>query len=400
MSGKRDFLVAFIVSALLSLFVNFALLMRMYYSYTRQDELMDFAPPFERSVLYFSLIWFFLFSFILFVATFYFYGKGHQWFGKKEYKTVLFVIAGDLILSFALIQFYPPAQKLFSDYVLPVELPAERTRPERMPSYGPFGPGFREPGPEMQKPASPIPFLWPLDRRLTPRPILTEHLFVLLTIILTVALVRLLENKQKLALEFERLKAEKWQTSYNALMGQINPHFFFNSLNGLNALIRNDEKEQTLHYLDELSNVFRYILQSNRKEMITLGEELQFVKAYTYLLGVRYEGKLFFSIHADPKYLIWYLPTLSVLPLIENAVKHNVISKQYPLRIDICTDGSDQLVVSNPIQPKAEGSTGSGIGLQNLWGRYRMLTDKDIHISSRNNYFSVSLPLLIKPAQT
>ena len=82
-------------------------------------------------------------------------------------------------------------------------------------------------------------------------------------------------------------------------MGQINPHFFFNSLNGLNALIQSGEKQQTLAYLDELSNVFRYILQSNKKELVTLAEELQFVKAYTYLLSVRYEGKLFFSIQAD-----------------------------------------------------------------------------------------------------
>ena len=99
-------------------------------------------------------------------------------------------------------------------------------------------------------------------------------------------------------LEYEQLKTEKLQNSYNALMGQINPHFFFNSLNGLNALIQSGEKQQTLAYLDELSNVFRYILQSNKKELVTLAEELQFVKAYTYLLSVRYEGKLFFSIQA------------------------------------------------------------------------------------------------------
>ena len=227
-----------------------------------------------------------------------------------------------------------------------------------------------------------------------PKPFLTEHLFILLTVLLSVLLIRLLNGKQQMMLEYEQLKTEKLQTSYNALMGQINPHFFFNSLNGLNSLIRSGEKEQTLTYLDELSNVFRYILQSNKKEMVTLAEELQFVKAYTYLLGVRYEGKLFFSIQAAPALLLWHLPILSILPLIENAVKHNVISKQYPLQIDVYTTKENQLVVSNRVQPKVEESTGSGIGLKNLWGRYRMLTGKDIHISNRKDYFKVTLPLL------
>lgn len=230
-----------------------------------------------------------------------------------------------------------------------------------------------------------------------PNSFMTEHLFVFLTVMLSSILIRLLGSKQQMKLEYEQLKTEKLQNSYNALMGQINPHFFFNSLNGLNALIQSGEKQQTLAYLDELSNVFRYILQSNKKELVTLAEELQFVKAYTYLLSVRYEGKLFFSIQADTPYLLWYLPILSVLPLIENAVKHNVISKQYPLQIDIYTTHEDKLIISNKIHPKSEDSKGSGIGLKNLWGRYRMLTGKDIQISNRKEYFKVTLPLLNKP---
>ena len=166
---------------------------------------------------------------------------------------------------------------------------------------------------------------------------------------------------------------------------------------GLMQQVDLKEQQQTLAYLDELSNVFRYILQSNKKELVTLAEELQFVKAYTYLLSVRYEGKLFFSIQADTPYLLWYLPILSVLPLIENAVKHNVISKQYPLQIDIYTTHEDKLIISNKIHPKSEDSKGSGIGLKNLWGRYRMLTGKDIQISNRKEYFKVTLPLLNKP---
>ncbi len=177
-------------------------------------------------------------------------------------------------------------------------------------------------------------------------------------------------------------------------MGQINPHFFFNSLNGLSSLVRQQKQEQTLTYLDELSGIFRYVLQSNTKELVTLAEELQFVKAYTYLLQVRYEGKFSSSIQVDPALLLYKLPILSILPLLENVVKHNVISKQYPLQIDIYTTSDAKVVVSNRIQPKREQPEPGGLGLKNLWGRYRMLTGKDIEISNRKEYFKVFLPLV------
>ena len=137
--------------------------------------------------------------------------------------------------------------------------------------------------------------------------------------------------------------------------------------------------------------------KATRKELVTLAEELQFVKAYTYLLSVRYEGKLFFSIQADTPYLLWYLPILSVLPLIENAVKHNVISKQYPLQIDIYTTNEDKLIISNKIHPKSEDSKGSGIGLKNLWGRYRMLPERTSRSPTARNISRSRFLYLINP---
>ena len=195
-------------------------------------------------------------------------------------------------------------------------------------------------------------------------------------------------------LEYEKIKVKQLQSSYNALMGQINPHFFFNSLNGLNSLIRAGEQEKTLEYLEGLSNVFRYILQSNHKTLVSLDEELQFVKAYTYLLGVRYEHKLFFSIQVEETYLRKKLPILSLLPLIENAVKHNVISKRHPLQTQIYTKSDNWLVILNSIRPKMEETVGHGIGLKNLRERYRMLTGRNIQIANANGCFEVFLPLL------
>lgn len=382
-SEKRYLLIGFIISALLTLFVNFALIMRTYEKYFNSSTIMPF-PSFGRDYLYFSLVWFFIFAFILFVLTFQFYKLGDLLFKKKEYKTILFVIAIVTIVSYILMQFYPPVHQIVAEKILKFDKP--------------FHPGrvLMERTGQLD---TRIPFLGPMNPPFFFRPLVTEHLFILITVILSVILIRLLGSRHQMTLEFEKLKTEKFQTSYNALMAQVNPHFFFNSLNGLNSLIRSGEQEQTLKYLNELSNVFRYILQSNKKELVTLAEELQFVKAYTYLLSVRYEGKLFFSIHVEPNCLLCYLPILSILPLMENAVKHNVISKQYPLHVDIYTNKNKQLIVSNQMQPKTEDGNGSGIGLQNLWGRYQMLTGKDISISKRKRYFIVTLPLLNSPVK-
>lgn len=385
---RNDLLIGFTISVLISIFVNFALLMRKY-EFETGNPSMGIQPP-DRS-MYYLLIWFFVFSFILFIVNSLMYKLGDKLFRKKEYKRISLVCVTCISIAYGMFRLSPI---LYNTII--IEWLGEDERPH--PSQGVTILINREymttqtiRHSESHR-ISGIPKLSSI-----PNPFMTEHLFVFLTVMLSSVLIRLLGSKQQMKLEYEQLKTEKLQNSYNALMGQINPHFFFNSLNGLNALIQSGEKQQTLAYLDELSNVFRYILQSNKKELVTLAEELQFVKAYTYLLSVRYEGKLFFSIQADTPYLLWYLPILSVLPLIENAVKHNVISKQYPLQIDIYTAHEDKLVISNKIHPKSEDSKGSGIGLKNLWGRYRMLTGKDIQISNRKEYFKVTLPLLNKP---
>lgn len=389
-SVKNNLVIGFIVSVLLSLFVNFSMLMR---TYKMQSLDLPFPGkhPFGDEFLYYSLLWFFMYAFLLFLLNSQMYKLGDCLFNNKEYKTVLLAAVLTIVCGIVFLSLYPGIQHFIMTDILQMD---EMFRSESFV--------VMEQASGMKvKPGPPDPFMAvTLSRGIDhPRPFLTEHMFILLTILLSVLLIRLLNGKQQMMLEYEKLKTEQLQTSYNALMGQINPHFFFNSLNGLNSLIRNGEKEQTLTYLDELSNVFRYILQSNKKEMVTLAEELQFVKAYTHLLSVRYEGKLFFSIQAAPALLLYYLPILSVLPLIENAVKHNVISKQYPLQIDIYTTEEHALVVSNKVHPKVEEGHSSGIGLKNLWGRYRLLTGKDITISNRKEYFKVSLPLLDTPVK-
>lgn len=405
---KNDLLIGFIVSVLLSLFINFSLLSFNYERLMSGEERFP-VNEIEQYMLYFSLIWFFSFSFILFIFNIQGYKLGEKLFKTAEYKSVLSVIFLCLLFLYTALQVHPAIKKLILSYP-DIDVTTNRYKFEndsrftlKTGSFTVQTNGNRAPkhfDQNINRIKKDIPRQEVvITTQMTPLPpfhipMLTEHLFITFVVSLTVLLIRLLNSKQKMQLEYEQLKSEKLQTSYNALMGQINPHFFFNSLNGLSSLINTGDKEKTLTYLNELSEIFRYILQSNKREMVTLAEELQFTKAYTYLLSVRYEGKLFFSIQADKSCFLLTLPILSILPLIENAVKHNIISRQYPLQIDIYTNADNYLVVSNHIQPKSEDSTGNGIGLKNLWGRYQLLTGKDILISNRKEYFKVSLPLL------
>ncbi|MCD7975783.1 MAG: histidine kinase [Tannerellaceae bacterium] len=303
---KNDWLVGLIVSILVTVFVNFSLLMRLY-EYSSKGGLDPFGMPLNVYYLYFALGWFFVFAFIIFQMAVRLARLGDRIFKRNEYKVVLFMIGVTALFAFLFLQLYPVLQGVFVENVVQEQMVAKglKGKPGGMVPDGmrpdPESDRPFPPGPQMQEMPDPhIPFFKPMQPHPFPRPLVTEHLFVWITIILLVLLMRMLYSRQQMLLEFEQLKTEKLQTSYNALMGQINPHFFFNSLNGLNSLIRGDEKEKTLAYLDELSNVFRYILQSNKKELVTLGEELQFVKAYTYLLSVRYEGKLFFLFRQIP----------------------------------------------------------------------------------------------------
>ena len=205
--------------------------------------------------------------------------------------------------------------------------------------------------------------------------------------------VYVLNSKQQaVVMENERLKNENLTTRYNMLVGQINPHFFFNSLNSLAMLVREKHDQKALTYIDQLSYTFRYIIQNGQSTLITLGEELKFAEAYSYLFKIRYADKLYFDIEVDSDYLCWRLPALSLQPLIGNAVKHNTITRSNPLHVSIrVEDGC--LVVSNPLRPKLEPEPSTGIGLENLRNRWLLITGRDIEIDDSDGTFTVRLPL-------
>ena len=202
----------------------------------------------------------------------------------------------------------------------------------------------------------------------------------------------LIFQRQSILLENEQLKSENLTTRYDMLVSQINPHFFFNSLNSLSMLVREKNEEKALAYIDQLSYTFRYIIQNGQNTTTTLEEEMEFARAYGELFKVRYADKLFFDIDIDPKYNGWLLPALTLQPLVGNAVKHNTITRKQPLHVTIRTEGAT-LVVANRKAPKLDPEPSTGIGLKNLNSRWQLITGSGIEIIDNEAEFIVRLPL-------
>jgi LytS/YehU family sensor histidine kinase len=203
----------------------------------------------------------------------------------------------------------------------------------------------------------------------------------------------LYSEQRKKEQEIEQLKIENLQSRCDALANQINPHFFFNSLNGLTALIRKKDDEKTLVYVNKLSDVFRYILQSDKKGLVRLEDELEFVHAFRYMMEVRFANKLTFDIDVDREHLNLKLPVLSILPLIDNVVVHNMIDSQHKMDVKIYLNGQTELVVSNPVYPKLSPPVTNGTGIKNLEHRFSLLMNRQIRIEDDGETFTVFLPL-------
>ena len=201
----------------------------------------------------------------------------------------------------------------------------------------------------------------------------------------------LIRRQQQVIIENQQLQAENIRNQYEALKNQLNPHMLFNSLNTLRSLVREDQ-DRAQEYIQELSRVLRYTLQSNESQCVTLREEMDFTSAYIFLLKMRYEENLTFDIQINRSLEDYYLPPMSIQVLIENAVKHNEISNRHPLNIRIETDDACGIFVSNPIQAKLTASMGTGVGLANLSKRYLLLFRQEILITEDTN-FTVRIPL-------
>ena len=192
--------------------------------------------------------------------------------------------------------------------------------------------------------------------------------------------------------EKEMLKRESLQAQLNALKTQVNPHFLFNNLNTLCSIIP-DNPKQAVDFVQQLSKVYRHILEVKYEKSIPLKDEMEVLQAYSFLLKTRFEDNLYIDIQVNEASLDKKIVPLSLQLLMENAIKHNIISQDKPLKI-IVTVIDDHLVISNNLQKKNQITESTGIGLNNIRNRYKLLTDKVIVITETNTNFTVSIPLI------
>jgi two-component system, LytTR family, sensor kinase len=212
----------------------------------------------------------------------------------------------------------------------------------------------------------------------------------------TIIGVSFFERWKKTAFEKEELSKQTLAAEFEALKNQLDPHFLFNSLNTLTALVEENPKN-AVEFIQKFSDVYRYVLQNREKTLVPLREEIGFAKTYFYLLQQRFGENLHLELHAPKADWELGIAPMSLQMLIENAVKHNIVSREKPLTITIAlerTGDEPTLVVKNDIQKKLSAER-SGVGLTNIVSRYKLLAPKSlVRIDDSGNQFSVSLPLL------
>ncbi len=213
--------------------------------------------------------------------------------------------------------------------------------------------------------------------------------------VLSVQFGLLFLRKWKMAIiEQEKLKKEQVQSELFALRSHLSPHFLFNNLNILSALIE-VENQPAQDYLDRFAQVYRYVLKNREIELISLSEELRFLESYNFLLQQRFSKALQIDIQVAPSYKEYLLPPLSLQMLIENALKHNKLSEKKPLQIKITTEDQDRLSVENNLQTKTlPPQEKTGFGLENIRRRYWLIARQEIDWTCTTAAFRVGLPLI------
>lgn len=187
----------------------------------------------------------------------------------------------------------------------------------------------------------------------------------------------------------EKYKNESLTAKYESLKNQVNPHFLFNSLNALSSLVY-DDQAKAVEFIRKLSQVYRYVLDKKDLELVPLEDELEFLKNYLFLQQIRFGDSLKLNLSIDSNEGM--IPPIALQILLENAVKHNIVSESKPLTVDIEVKNS-YCTIKNNIQEKLNKDS-TGIGLSNLKSRYDFLTDKKVEISQVDNQFIVKIPVL------
>lgn len=193
-------------------------------------------------------------------------------------------------------------------------------------------------------------------------------------------------------IEVEKYKTESLQAQLQNLKNQINPHFLFNNMSVLSSLVYKDQ-DKAVDFINQLSKVYRYLLDNKDRELVTLEDELAFIRSYTYLLQIRFDTNIKFEVNVDNNSLHKLLPPMAIQILVENAIKHNEISEEQPLTVTIKSI-DDVLEVNNNLQLRTNNEPSSKTGLKNIKDRFSYFTDKPVEILENTTSFSVKIPLL------
>jgi len=228
---------------------------------------------------------------------------------------------------------------------------------------------------------------------------MTAYYFSALIITLIISLffhtVYYYKELQKRKVKEQKVIAGTASAKFDALKNQLDPHFLFNSLNVLTSLI-DENPNNAQKFTTSLSKVYRYVLEQKNKELVTVDEELNFARTYMSLLKMRFEDSIIFDIPDAASNPESKVVPLSLQLLLENAVKHNMVTASKPLHIKIYEEG-DYLVVVNNLQPKQIVKKSSGVGLNNIKERYQLLTQQQVKINKGAKEFAVTIPMLTKP---
>ena len=193
--------------------------------------------------------------------------------------------------------------------------------------------------------------------------------------------------------EEEQAKQILIQAQLDALMNQAQPHFFFNTLNTLRDIIDQNPKEDAKEFVDKLSDIYRFLLEVGNDNLVPLKKELRFAKAYIHIQSERFGDNLKLSWDIPEVSLNMMVVPMSLQLLLENAIKHNVVSKAKPLRI-LVTIKNNRLVVENKMAPKSTKLPSTKVGLANIKKRYMLISGQSIEVQNDGNRFMVSLPLV------
>jgi len=215
---------------------------------------------------------------------------------------------------------------------------------------------------------------------------------IIISLIVTIAFTTraFLFEWRTAAIASEKLRADRFQGQYQSLKNQLNPHFLFNSLNTLSNLVY-DDQEKAIVFIQKLSKIYRYVIEVQQEELVTVKQELSFLENYLGLQKLRFGDNLQVEINVENQEAL--IPPLSLQLLLENAIKHNIISSDDPLHIEI-VGKENSIIIRNNLQIKDIKENSTGIGLENIRSRLSYFSDASLKVTQNDKEFIVELPIM------